>query len=232
MENQLKEIDLLESIKILNKRKKIIISLFFIGIAVGFVWFFLVSSEYIGTVIIEIGQLNNDVFEKPIQTINKIKAISFSNVNISADNSPGTALVEFRVSGKNYNDVDNALKEINKNIIEFHSAIYEKELSYFDKKYELFEKERESLEKDISYFMTIGQQVGGLKLETYNIQNSLYNIEVQKSKISETRVIAGPEIEEKSPSYFIIIFSSFLGLFLGIVLAFLKEWFCRNKDKI
>jgi|GEM_PF-2672223 len=233
MENQLKEIDLSDIFVIIKKEKKIIISLFFIGLVAGVVWFFIAPTKYSGTSIIEIGrrsELETDIFEGPLQVIERIKNKPFiAGVDISSSNPLSTNLVKFNAVNRDYDKVKMVLEEINNTILNEHSEIFEKKITALDKKEELLEKELNNLEEDISYFLLRGQQVAVFKLEIYNIQRLINNIENEKKNIINTRIIDKPVIEEIRPGYLTIVFSAFSGLFLGLVFAFLHKNFWRDK---
>ena len=233
--NQLKEIDLLEIWGIIKKRKRIIISLFFIGLIIGAAWFFIAPSEYIGETVIEIGlidrisifnldEMRKDTLhpfciEEPVQVSEKINSGIYGNAEgVEAFQVRNTALVQVQLSGRSFEEVKEKLDAVNSSVIESHYKIAEKDNLKVESIIGFLDNKKQEIEQDISYLILIGQQVGILRLEIRKIDLMK---DIIKSQIASmpTKIIKGPVIEEKRPSYLIIVISAFLALFLGTILS-------------
>ena len=80
--------------------------------------------------------------------------------------------------------------------------------------------------------MAKGEQVAFLKLEIYNTEKLISDLEKEKKKILMSEEIKGPDITEKRPGYLTVFFAAILGLFIGLILAFFTDWLERNKKRI
>jgi uncharacterized protein involved in exopolysaccharide biosynthesis len=234
MENQSKELDFSALLQTFMKRKKIILSFFFVFLILGAVWFFLAPPKYAGSAVIEVGTINevlmsgsSDLFsiESPIQVSAKISNGTYGKVEgVTAVNPPDTSLVDISLSGNNYDQVKNNLNNIVSAVLESHNEIANqsdlKEKSILD----ILSGEKKSIEQDISYLIARGQQVASLMLETRKIE--LTQTVIQKNfAVKQTKIINGPVVEEKRPSYLVIVFSAFLGIFLGMIFVVFAEKF-------
>ncbi|KPJ55297.1 hypothetical protein AMJ47_00250 [Parcubacteria bacterium DG_72] len=232
MENQLKEINLLDIINTVRKEKKIIFSLFFLGLILGVAWFFLAPLKYEGTTFIEIGSIKRmhglyateeQYIEDPVNLVGKIRNGIYGVEVSEAVNIRNTLLIEIKILDKDYDKVKEDFNNLNKAIVESHKIKMQKEKEEIGKLLSILEKEIQSIEKDISFLTLRGQQVGSLYLEIDRVQAELERIESTALIFIPTEVIKEPDVVEKKPSVFIPLFSAILGLFLGFSLAFIKS---------
>ncbi len=243
-ESKIEEIDLIDYIKVISKRKRLIFGLFLIGLVIGGFWFLVEPIKYIGTSFLEIGKVKimqikkwqaiEEVLENPNQVVGKIKNNFYGTYpEISeVENPNNTNLVKIEVSTNNPEKTKKILQEVNQAVLTAHNQELENKKSLVEERKIFYEKKIENLNKDISFLLTKGQQIGDLKLEIYFLQEKIDNLQNQINGFEPTKAIKEPSIEKKAPSCLSFVFGGVLGLFLGVVLAFFKEWWDKNKYKI
>jgi len=243
-ENKIEEINFIDYIKVLRKRRHLIFGLFLVGLVMGGFWFLAGPVEYIGTSFLEIGkvkiiqiekgQVIEEILENPNQVVGKIKSNFYGTYSeiVEVENPKSTNLVKIEVSTDNTEKSQKILEEINSAILTAHNQKLENKKSLIEQRKDFYEKKIEDLNKDISFLLTKGQQIGDLKMGIYSLQEKIDNLQNQIENFEPTKIIKEPSIRKKGPSYLSFIFGGVLGLFLGLVLAFFKEWWDKNKYKI
>ncbi|MCK5044597.1 hypothetical protein KAR26_02620 [Candidatus Parcubacteria bacterium] len=203
-----KEIDLIDYIKIILKRKLLIFVVFLIFIIIAGVATSSLPRPYKIDTSLEIGKITEKIglverreviLENPEQLAQKIKGdvygiLAREELNISerdypeieVNNPENTDLIVLKIKSTEVQKAKNILEEINRLILEEH------------------------------------QQIAGKKVEVAGVE------------IESTKVIKPPTISEDptSPKFLLnIILAGSLGIFMGVFLAFSKEWWDKNKDK-
>lgn len=236
-DNQLQEIDLSDYVKVIKKEKKIIISFFLIGIVLGVIWFFVGPTEYIGSSLIEVGGIKDnfqqiDLIDNPEKTLQKIENELFDSqeINFLGDVFKGTNLIEIKIEGNNYEKVESALTKINEDILKSHFLIFEQEIDNLVKEKEFLDNKIAQIQEEISFLMIRGFDTAPLRAQIHSIEIEIEQIKAEISKILMTQIIEGPNVVEKKQSYLVIIFLAMFGLFVGFILAFLKNSWHKNKN--
>lgn len=101
------------------------------------------------------------------------------------------------------------------------------QFALFDTKEKLASKKQEI---EDSYL-----KINSLEEKINSIKNQINSPSMQIEQIKPTKVIKSPTISEnpiKPKPLLNIVIAAFLGLFVGILIAFLKEWWERNKTKV
>jgi len=227
-ENQLKEIDLLDFIRVVKKRKKMVFGLFLLGLVSGIIWFFLSPSSYRGIIIFKIGELEN------IKEIAEgLKRGIYSNYpKLEVAYSSGTNLIEIDIATKDRAKTNAFLEKIKTDILSIHNKKGDDKIKTINQEISFLGNKIDEFKKDISYFSARGDQTAILKLEIYKIEKQIHDLEAEKLNIPMTDVVKGPEIEEKRPGYLSIFFATILGLFVGLISASFLEWIGKNKKRI
>lgn len=228
LENQLKEIDLLDFIRVVKKRKKIIFSLFLIGLVSGVVWYFLAPSSYQGTIIFKIGESENS---REIAEGFR-KGIYGNYPKLEIINPSGTNLIEISIATQEYAQTNTFLEKIKTDILSIHNQKANEKIEAINQEIPFLESKIDEFKKDISYFSSPGEQTALLKLEIYRMEKLINDLEKEKNNISMTEVIKGPEVTEKRPGYLSIFFAAVLGFFIGLILAPFTEWLGKIKERI
>lgn len=233
-EVQTEEIDLMDYVKVIVKRKKLFFGLFLVGLIIGGVLTFLLPSKYKIETIIEIGNLgitsgetfapvSPTLLETPTQLIEKIKSGVYGQYSgIGVSNPSNTNLIKIEFTLKNQKDIGitkQKLEDLNKAILIDHN---DKINSYKNN----LEKIIEKLKKDIGFLILKNQQIAEIQLKIYNIQNQIETFQ-------STQIISKPTVLEKKPNLILnLISGSVVGLFLGLIFVFGKEWWDKNKVKL
>jgi hypothetical protein len=241
--DQLKEIDLLDIIRIVKKRKKMILIVFSIGLVAGVFWYFFAPSNYQGTVILKIGG-----YEKLVEATSKKSMEYFENINEIAErlrkgaygdyppveviNPQNTNLLEINLAMKSRGQTQEILEEVKRDILSIHGQKAENRKQTLDQETAFLREKIENLNKDISFFAARGEETALLKLEIYNMEKLINGLEREKANIWASEALKGPEMVEKRPGYLSILFVGALGLFIGLLSAFFKDWFEKNRKKI
>jgi LPS O-antigen subunit length determinant protein (WzzB/FepE family) len=249
-ESQLEEIDLLDFMRIIKRRKKIILGLFLIGLLSGIIWYFLAPSSYEGTMILKIGEFENikeyegtsyegtiilkiGGFENVNEIVEKLRRGVYDDYpKLEVINPSNTDLIEINLAAKSHNETKEFLEKIKTDILSIHNQKADDRKQAIDQEISFLENKIEDLKKDVSYFMARGEQVALFKLEIYNTEKLISDLEKEKTNISMSEVINGPDVIEKRPGYLAVFFAGMLGLFIGLILAFFIDWLEKNKKRI
>jgi len=242
-ENQLKEVDLLDIVRIAKKRKKIILALFLAGLVAGVFWYFLASSNYQGTVILKIGGFDRlaeatgkkslEYFENISEIAERLKKGAYGDYpEVEAVNPLNTNLIEINLETKSRAQTQEILERIEMDILSIHNQKAEDRRQVIDQEIIFLEDKMEDFKKDISFFMARGEQTALLKLEIYNMEKLVNNLEKEKTNILMSEAIKGPEVVEKRPGYLSILFAGALGLLVGLLAAFFTDWLEKNRKRI
>ena len=231
-ENKLEEIDLADFIRVIKKRKKIILGLFLIGLVSGIIWYFLAPSSYEGTIILKIGRFDG-VFENINEIVERLRRGAYGDYpKTEAVNPPTTDLIEINLATKEYDKTKEFLEKIRTDILSVHNQKADDRKQAIDQKISFLENKIENLKKDVSYFIARGEQVALFKLEIYNTEKLVNDLEKEKTNIPMSEAIKGPQITEKRPGYFTVFSAAMLGLFIGLMSACFIDWLERNKKII
>ena len=227
-ENQFREIDLLDFVRVVKKRKKLIFSLFFIGLALGIIWYFWAPSSYQGTIIFKVGELEN---AKEITEGFK-KGVYGNYPKLEVINPSGTGFIEVNIATGERGRTNRFLEEIKTNILLIHNQKAKEKIEVTNKEISFFKDKIDEFEKNISYFSAREEQAVTLKLEIYRMERLVNDLEKEKNNISMTEAIKGPEIIEKRPGYLSVFFAAVLGFLIGLILASFTEWLGKIRGRI
>jgi len=219
------EVDLTDYIRVLIKRKKMILVVFLLVLALsGFLGYFAfhrTSKTYTVNTVLEVG-------DTPIESLAQLKKKIERGVygkgesEIKVNNPKETNLVEIKITSLTPEKDKKLLEDINKEILTQHS-------NRINSQKNILAEEIKKLEKDINYLTAVGQQIAPLKLRLYDLQGKL-------DKFQPTKIIQKPTVSEnpkqQSTIALHLIIGGVLGIFLGMFLAFGKEWWEKNKAKL
>jgi len=212
------EIDLMDYVKVIFKRKWLILVIFLVAVIAAGVFSYFVPKIYKIDSSLEIGQIGGQVVEAPEQVVEKINnGIYGWFPGIKVSNPVNTNLIKIEAISKESQKTKKILEEINELILAEHN-------NKINSQKNLLEKEIERLQEKIDFLILKGQETAILQLEINNLQR-------QKEALQPTQVIREPTISEKpvrpKPVLNIII-AGVLGIFIGVFLAFGKEWWEKN----
>ncbi len=245
MENQSDEdINLVDYINIIIKRKKLIFwcliigSLFALGIYLVKtkleIDVVLPSTIYESNALIEIGMVKEQPIEKMDNLVakmnngfcaklSKVKAINAGTILYIKANS--TNPEELKIA---FSDCINSILSEHENMIKSYKERNSKRVA--------------DLEYLINKFISIGQQAAALEIMVINLNDELANF--SSSKIIKTPTIPiedeeanldfapTPLAKQVVKAIFMIIIGALAGLFAGTMIIFAKEWWDKNKAYI
>ena len=156
------EIDLMDYVKVILKRKVFILALFLIVIIAAGIFSFLSPKTYKIDTILEIGKVGEKMVETPEQLIGRIEGDVYgvlirAKLNIpeaeypiiKTENPKDTSIIKIKIESKDINLSRKVLDEKNELIIADHQEKIELEKEILNKKIETTEENIKILEKDI-----------------------------------------------------------------------------------
>ena len=209
------EIDLIDYIKIMMKRKFLILAFFLFGIIFALAFTFLQEKTYNAKTYLKIGSKEDSSCIE-----NEIKAGLFGKYpKLKATNILGTDLIKISIVSNRRKKAIEQLNNINKLILESE-----------DKKIKDRRKSLENLVKRLSdkvdFLLRKNNKITSLELKISNIQNEIDNMR-------GAEVIRKPSVvsEEKKSVVFNSVLGGSLGIFIGLFIVFCQEWWEKNKKK-
>lgn len=232
------EIDLMDYVKVMIKRKREILTVFLFVVVIVFVFSVLVPKVYKIDTVLEIGKIDNELIEEPLQLVEKIKGDTYGifvreKLNISereypkikVENPQDTNLVKIEIESPKPKLAKDILTEIDNLILKEHQEKFEKKKSKIQENINEIQKELTLLETQKIY------SDEGIA----NLQIALANLKEKLNSAKMTEIVKSSTISESpiKPKLFLnLVIAGTLGVFLGVFWAFLKEWWEKNKDKI
>jgi len=182
--NQVKEdndeIDLMDYVKVILKRKVFISSLFLMAVIVAAIFSFLSPRVYKIDTVLEIGKVGEEVVESPKQLIGRIEgdvygALIRTKLNIpeteypiiKVENPEDTSVIKMEIESRNTERSKEILNEKNELIIAEHQGKIESDKELLWKKIEFFEEDIKVSQKDIERveikIVSLGQEQNSLE---------------------------------------------------------------------
>ncbi len=225
------EINLMDYIRIIIKRKCLILGFLLAGLIISGGLTFLLPINYKTETCLEIGNYSKEYskegvlylypIENTLQVMEKIKGGFYGDyLGAETSNPPKTSLVKIEIISEDLEGTKKTLENINRSILEEHN-------NRIEAKKEILENSIEKLQEKIDFLLAKNKEVETLELEICNIQRQIGDVQ-------PSRIIKEPAVvSEKKPNLtFNLICGGILGIFLGVFLAFGKEWWEKNKSRI
>jgi len=232
------EIDLMDYMKVIIRKKWLILGVFLGVIIVAGVFSYLIPKVYKIDTVLEIGIFGGSPIENPIQVVGELNAGSYKitamkDLGISEKDYPeikttipgDTNLIIIEIESNNAERAKSVLEEVNKLIL----ADQDKKLNKMEAG---AEGEMEEIQKELTLVETqkvyADQSISGLQLAISDLKQKL-------NTTKATEVVKPPTISEIpiSPRPLLnIAIAAVLGLFLGIFVAFIKEWWEKSSRKL
>ena len=239
MEKQYEEeINLMDYIKIIIKRKKLILGISLIAILLASLFSFLSAKTYKIDTVIEIGQVAGKQIEVADLIIGKIESdvygvvarerLSLSEkdyLEIRAERLKETRLIRVSIESANTQEASDILNEINNLILEKHQMKYDERFSLAKKYITGIEDELKYLKNYKAYAdLGIAQLNEQLFDKRERLDNSRMTAVVKKPTVADEPIKPKPLIN--------IALAGFLGFFLSLFIIFFKEWWENNKKEV
>ena len=250
------EIDLINYIRVVRRKKHIVFILFLAGLLVGWGFYFLLPRNYKAETILEIGSFSEEskdvliykLLEEPAQTAEKVLQGFYGDYSgLGAVALKNTNLIKIEVSKEKQEDSEQILNIIRNKILdehnkklEFQKERAEKKKSGYSELIESLKKNISNVERDISIFVFQDQQIAALQAKIYDFQLSIFQLQLNIKKIQKqiedfqpTKAVGEVIISQKEPNLILSLGAGgILGIFLGIIFIFIKEWWEENKKRI
>lgn len=253
--DETEEITLVDYIKIIIKRKKLILFCFSIGLIIGGVLFLFESensSEAVPTVsnVVKTAKqekykvrtllMMGGILDDPLEVAGKVNAGVYGDYSgLNAITFEGTRLLRIEIITTNKDEAKQFLEDLNKAIVADHT-------NQTKLRKEDTENYKARTQAGIDYLIVRGQQVADLERRINDFDAFLENLQTTQVVLQPT---AASYVDEKgaalsvpSPSVSKIprkpnlalnlVLGGALGIFAGLCLAFGKEWWDENKEKI
>jgi uncharacterized protein involved in exopolysaccharide biosynthesis len=221
MENNLQEINLVDCLKVLIKNKNMILAFLVAGLLLALTAYFLMPKTYNSVLMFEIGSANGLSIEVPEELVAKINQGVFnkdinlgSGDSISASSVPDTRIINVNIISKNKKDAANNASSLTSTILLEQEDLLK---SYKNGINQRITK----MEQTMSKFIAIGQQVAEIQVRDFDLQNQLDDI-IPSSLLSRQDTLNNKNI------IFSLIVGAVLGIFIGILAVFTKEWWKKN----
>ena len=223
------EIDLMDYIKVLVKRKWLILIIFLAAVIVAGIFSFYSPKIYKIDTFLEIGRIGGQaigvpmqMIEAPGQVMEKINNGVYGEYpGIKVNNPQNTSLITMEMLSKEPRKAKANLEEINNNILTEHT-------NKINLNKNILEKEIDELQENINFLISKEQETATLYLTIINLRKEI-------EALQPTKIVKSPTISEKPVkprSALNIAVAGVLGIFIGIFLAFGKEWWEKNKARL
>jgi len=229
------EIDLMDYIKVILKRKKIIFGITILAVIAAAGFSFSMAKVYKIDSSLEIGKIAGEVIEGPLQVVEKIKADSYGvlireKLNLSeeeypkikAENPKDTNLVRIEIESNKPKMAKTILEELNDLILKEHQERLDNRKSKIEENINEIQAELNLLETKKQY----SEGIAELQIELVGLKNQMNTAQL-------TKIVKKPTISEepiKPRPLLNIVIAGVLGLFIGTFLAFFKEWWEKSKN--
>lgn len=223
------EINLMDYVKVILKRKRLILAIFLIIVIVVGIFSWVSPKFYKIDTTLEIGKIKEregreepfQVIEAPDQVVEKINDGVYGWIQgMKVSNPDDTNLIKIEATSKDPKETKEILAKINESILAHHNAKINSQKN-------LLEKEIERLQEKIDFLISKGQETAILQLEINNLQR-------EKEALQPTKIIREPTISEKPVKPRLLlntVIASVLGILIGVFWAFFKEWWEENKGR-
>lgn len=221
------EINIRDYTRVIIKRKNLILEFLLIGLIIAGAITFLLPINYKAETYLEIENYSKvtdretSLIEISYNLIEKINTGFYGGYpRVKAFDLTEVGLIKIEFVSENPEEAKSNLENINKLILDEHNQKLEA-------KKKVLEKSLKELKERISFLLSRNKEVEILELEVFNIQRNADDFEF-------TRIARDPGIvSEKSPNLiFNLICGGISGIFIGVFLAFGKEWWERNKKRL
>ncbi len=211
------EIDLMDYIKVILKRKTFILALFLTAVITAGIFSFLLPKVYKIEVVLKVGQVVGSQIESPAQLVEKIsRGVYGEYPKLKADNPKRTRLVLIATETSKIQEAKDVLNKIIDLILKEHEKKFTEKFAVLEEEIVKTEEELKFLKSSKTY---TGEGIAQLQTQLSNKKIALINSEM-------TEVIKAPTVSKEplAPKPLLnMAIAGILGLFLGIFLAFLEN---------
>ncbi len=230
------EINLMDYAVVVLKRKWLIFGIFLIAVIAAGIFSYFAPKIYEIDTSLEIGKIGETIIEKPLQIVEKINndvyeisireklGIQEGYPKIKAEDIKNTNLVKIKIESDNPGLSKRILEEMNNLILAEHQEKMEKKKVKIEENIKEIQEELTLLETKKQY----SEGIAELQIELTNLKNQLVFYK-------PTKIIKNPTVSDGPirPRFLLnVIIAGVLGLFMGVFLAFGREWWQKNKERV
>ena len=251
------EVDLIEYIRVIVKRKWTIIIIILIFLCGGFLYNFLSTPIFQSQATLQIGKADVLLIPKQeaLALLRSKKTISsaiegfpidLSKLRIETEDLKDTDLIELKVKYPNPELAVKICKAISEDFLNKVKRIYDEKISFLKKQLEELEKKKVSLHKKIENLQSIPPQesvtnfllleniLSNYENNSFQLEESIYRLKERLLSFKEPQLLnlpSKPEEPLKPKKKLVIAVSITLGAFLGVFVAFFQEFWQREAKK-
>jgi len=234
IQQEYEEIDLMDYVKVIIKRKWSILNVFLIIVILVGIFTWLTPKIYKIDTSLEVGKIGAELVESSSQVVEKIEGDVYGilvreKLGISEQNYPkiqvknpeDTDLIKIEIESQETKRAKSILEEIDNLILKEHQERLDKRKSKIEESMKEFQEELILLETKKEY----SEGIAELQIGISNLKDIL-------ASFQSTRIVKYPTISEKpvKPNFLLnLVIAVILGIFIGIFWAFFKEWWEKNK---
>ena len=255
MEEQ--EINLMDYIKTVMRRWRMILAITAAATLLTFLVSFLSPKIYEVSTIIEVGTLDTEtktMIESPAKIKEKVESSVYEVIGAKTEIPAGINLVKIHIESGDINGAKTALEKINNSILAehrkltaFQKEIIEQQIEKNRTELAILEKEEKTIEKtfqplteaalalqpaifQLSYLKT-QEMLENKRSAVTRLESETIGLNQSLNYIQDSKIIKPPAASKLvGPKIlFNILIALVLGLFIGIVTAFCQEWWQKNK---
>ena len=228
------EINLIDYIKVVIKRKWLILGITLTAVLIAGIASMVSPKNYEVSTTLQIGN-TTDILESTAQVAEKIKSNAYKNLleeKLNIENLPeiktetpqNTNFVSIIIETDNPEQAKQILDEINSLVLLEHQEIFNKRESQIKENIKEIQDELTLLGTKKEY----SEGIAELRIRLSDLKSAL-------NVFQPTKVIKAP-IVPKNPSgsslILNIVIAIVLGLFIGVLAAFIKEWWANVKKEL
>lgn len=253
------EIDLMDYVKVILKRKRMILIVSLIAIIVAGVFSWSSPKVYKIDTTLEIGRIGIRAIEAPKQVAEKINDRVYGWISgIKINNPANTNLIKIEAISREPQETKKILEDINELILADHNNnkinaqknLLENDIERLKTTIGSLEEEKTNLKAQIEILQKIPPEEqtpasqfvlfstrGELEEKKQDIEDLYLQINSLQRLLEDiqlTKIIKIPIISERlvKPRLLLnIVVAAVLGIFIGLFLAFFQEWWKKNKVK-
>jgi len=216
----------------------------------------LIDNQPIESPVSLIGKIRSDVYGSAIREKLNITKNNYPKIN--SENPTYTNLIQIKVESINPEVLRNVLEEMNNLILEDHQGKIKSETDFYNtnitrlkNKIASLEEENKNLIAQITLmektplqeqtpasqfaFFSTKEKLEINKQQIDDLYLQINSLEKYLNQIKSTKIIDEPNVSEISMKIKLVsnvIKAAILGIFVGVFLVFLQEWWDKNKSRI
>lgn len=241
------EIDLRRYVEVILRRRRLVFGALIILVTAALLYSFLAPKVFRVETIIQVGSLSDQPIEPANQVAEKILKDAYgpalrAKFNLSqlefpeflVKNPQKTDLVRVAIETDQADQAREILVELGGLIVSEHNEILKKEQDLLADEVERLGKQEALFSSALKRALSLNPAnvdrilvVDSLEARLVGLSNRVFSFKQKSARLEPTKIIKSPEVFEepvRPRPLFNLVLAIALGLFLGIFLAFVQEW--------